>query len=378
MQLLRLKLVNFRNYPEQSLEGIGRVVVLVGDNAQGKTNLLEAIHILAITKSFRVRSDADLIGGAQDFVRLEAQFAGRDKKRLLEIVIRAQKTAQKYQKLIKLDGKPLPARGILGEFLAVLFCPEDLNLIKSVPSGRRRFLDILGCQVSAQYCQKLVDYNKVIKNRNKVLLRIKFGEGRVEELIFWNNELVEKGSAIMVFRQSMVGKLSLYAQKYFHQIVVSRDQQKKFTLHYLPSFQVTTESEEEALRLRFRSILLQKERMEIERQQTIFGPHRDDLHFFLGKRNIIHHGSRGEFRSAILSLKLAEVDFLEEGLGERPVLLLDDVFSELDPKRKKNLTRLIRGQQTFITTTDLQDIAAVVRRDAQVFRVQNGHLIGSK
>ncbi len=376
MQLLRLKLVNFRNYPEQNLEGMGKVVILVGDNAQGKTNLLEAIHILAITKSFRVRSDADLIGDAQDFARLEAQFSGRGKKRLLEIVIRAQKTAQKYQKVIKLDGKVLPARGILGEFLAVLFCPEDINLIKSVPGERRRFLDILGCQVSSFYCQKLVDYNKVIKNRNRVLLRIKLGEGHAEELIFWNNELVEKGSSIMIFRQKMVAKLNLYAKKYFRQIVAARERQKRFTLRYLPSFQLTADSEE-ALRLRFRSILLQKEKMEVDRQQTIFGPHRDDLHFFLGTRNIVHHGSRGEFRSAILALKLAEIDFLEEGLGERPILLLDDVFSELDPQRKKNFARLVRGQQTFITTTDLQDIALAVRHGAQEFRVQNGHLIGS-
>lgn len=374
MRLNRIKLNNFRNYKEADIKISKKTVVLVGNNAQGKTNLLEAIYILAITKSFRLRSDTDLIGPAENFFRIEAEFENNGKSGRLEIVIQAASRGAKQQKTIKLDGRVVPAREALGQFVAVLFCPEDINLIKTVPGGRRRFLDILGCQISPEYCQGLLEYNKIVKNRNRVLFRIKQGNGRPDELIFWNNELVEKGSRIIVLRRMMTERLNDYARKYFKSILDYPQKKKFLTLRYVPSFHLADDLEEEAIPLRFRSALLQKEKSEIERQQTVIGPHRDDMQFILGDNSIVHYGSRGEFRSAILALKLAELDFLEEKL-RRPVLLFDDVFSELDPTRRVNVAHLINRQQTFITTTDLGHIDSRVKEKSQILRVQEGEVI---
>jgi len=374
MQLERLKLVNFRNYKDAEVKTARRAVILVGDNAQGKTNFMEAIYILAITKSFRLRSDLDLLGPESEFARIEAQFESRKKAFKLEVVIKKNiKGGRRQQKTIKLNSVLAPARAILGTFLAVLFCPEDINLIKTVPSGRRRFLDILGCQVSSDYCEKLIEYNKVVKNRNQILLRIKQGVGGPGELVFWNNELVDKGSFIIKFRQEMLSELNLLVRRYYNQISgedLSKGQ--ALSLHYLSSFRLTKDLDEEGIRLRFRGELLKKQRNEIERQQTFIGPHRDDFHFFLKQRNVIHQASRGEFRTTILALKLSELDFLEKKLSERPLLLLDDVFSELDAKRQRRIARLLEKQQTFITTTDLRHIASVLKRKALILRIKAG------
>jgi len=374
MQLNRLKLVNFRNYKDAEVGALKRAVILVGNNAQGKTNFLEAVYILAITKSFRLRSDLGLLGPEAEFARIEARFESRKKDSQLEVIIKkGPKGRGSCQKIIKLDGLLAPARAILGAFLAVLFCPEDINLIKTVPSGRRRFLDILGCQISSDYCEKLVEYNKIVKNRNQVLLRIKQGVGSLSELVFWNNELVDKGSFIVKFRRNILRRLDVLARQYYNRISGEALSKKQgLNLHYLSSFHLKQGTDEEGIKLRFRGELLKKQKSEVDRQQTFIGPHRDDFNFLLDKRNVIYQASRGEFRTAILSLKLAELDFLEEELSERPILLLDDVFSELDAQRQKRIATLLERQQTFITTTDLSHIAPVLKRQALILRIKSG------
>ena len=381
MRLHHLKLVNFRNYANLDIATDKKVVILVGDNAQGKTNFLEAIYLLALTKSFRLRSDAGLIGGGENFARVEAEgrgHLGRDFK--IEVVLKAAGRGERAQKLIKLDSRATSVREILGAFLAVLFCPEDINLIRAAPGARRRFLDIAACKVSHAYCGKLMEYNKILRHRNQVLMRVKKNIGKREELIFWNNELTEKGSFIIKFRQKMLQSLAVLTKDYYAQIVSGEENEPwpELNLHYLPSFHIAADSGEEGLRLRFRGELLEKEGTEIFRGQTLFGPHRDDFHFILGRKNIIDQGSRGQFRLAVLALKMAELEFLKTEIGERPVLLLDDVFSELDGKRKALVARLLRHQQTFITTTDLSEIAPDLRKDALILEVAGGEILKRK
>lgn len=375
MQLERLKLINFRNYPEIEISPAEKMSILIGDNAQGKTNLLEAIYLLAITKSFRGRREADLIGPPKEFSRLEAHCRHHQGDILkIEIIIQKSKDSQYLHKEIKLNSESIPARAFLGSFLAVLFSPEDINLIKSVPGSRRRFLDIIACLVSAEYCSKLVEYNKIVKNRNQILARLKRRIGNKEELIFWNNELVNRGSFIIQFRHNLLERLNKLAQNYYQQINNNQKGRKKLRLHYLPSFTLPSNLEEEVLKLRFRSELLKKENTEIERQQSVIGPHRDDFHFLLQGRSIVAQGSRGEFRSAILALKLAELDFLEEELEERPLLLLDDVFSELDQKRRERVSKIIQNQQTLITTTDLRYIPPDLKKKALIWKIKEGKI----
>jgi len=377
MRLNHLKLVNFRNYDVLDIETERRAIILVGDNAQGKTNFLEAIYLLAITKSFRLRSDLDLIGEKEDFSRIEAEGMGRKQGFKIEVVLKRSRKRGNAQKIIKLNGQMAPVRTILGAFLAVLFCPEDINLIKAVPSARRRFLDIVACKVSPTYCETLMEYNKILKNRNQVLLRINKGVGSHEELIFWNTELTRKGSFIIKFRQDMAQKLDSLAKIYYNKIAKGGGETvpgAELSLHYLPSFHISPKLDEEAINLRFRGELLKKEEMEISRQQTLSGPHRDDFSFILGRKNIVFEGSRGEFRSAILSLKLSELDFLEEGLEERPVLLLDDVFSELDGDRKKHVAAQVKKQQTFIAITDIKEIPPSISKEALILKVKRGKI----
>lgn len=375
MQLERLKLINFRNYPEIEISPSEKMSILIGDNAQGKTNLLEAIYLLAITKSFRGRREADLIGPPKEFSRLEAHCRRHQGDILkIEIIIQKNKDSQYLHKEIKLNSESIPARAFLGSFLAVLFSPEDINLIKSVPGSRRRFLDIIACLVSAEYCSKLVEYNKIVKNRNQILARLKRRIGNKEELIFWNNELVNRGSFIIQFRHNLLERLNKLAQDYYQQINNNQKGRKKLRLRYLPSFALSSNLEEEVLKLRFRSELLKKADTEIERQQSVIGPHRDDFHFLLQGRSIVAQGSRGEFRSAILALKLAELDFLEEELGERPLLLLDDVFSELDQKRRGRVSKIIQNQQTLITTTDLRYIPPDLKKKALIWKIKEGKI----
>jgi len=376
MRLRHLKLFNFRNYANLDVTTDKKVVVLVGDNAQGKTNFLEAIYILALTRSFRLRSDAGLIGEQENFSRVEAEGHGLGRDFKIEVVLKVAKGRERVQKIIKLDSRLASVREILGAFLAVLFCPEDINLIRAVPGARRRFLDIVACKVSHIYCQKLMEYNKILRHRNQVLIRIKKNIGKREELIFWNNELTDKGSFIIQFRQKMLQSLAALTKNYYAKIVSGEKKElwPELNLHYLPSFHIAADSAEEGLRLRFRGELLEKEGTEIFRGQTLFGPHRDDFHFILGHKNIISQGSRGQFRLAVLALKMAELEFLKTELGERPVLLLDDVFSELDAKRKTKVANLVRGQQTFITTTDLSEIAPDLRKDALILEVVRGKI----
>lgn len=376
MRLNHLKLVNFRNYDNLDIGTKKRVIILVGDNAQGKTNFLEAVYLLAITKSFRLRSDADLVGEKDDFVRIEAEVVSQNRDSKIEVVLKKQENRGNIQKIIKLNGQMAPVRAILGAFSAVLFCPEDINLIKAVPGARRRFLDIVACKVNSTYCETLMGYNKILKNRNQVLVRINRGIGNHEELIFWNNELTQKGSFIIKFRQNMAQRLASLTKVYYNKIAKGAGTAPlpELNLHYLPSFHVSSKLDEEAISLRFRGELLKREEVEIARQQTLSGPHRDDFTFILGRKNIVFEGSRGEFRSAILSLKLSELDFLKENLGERPVLLLDDVFSELDRERKRRIAALVKNQQVFIATTDLKEIPSDLRRDALILEVEAGKI----
>lgn len=367
MYLSSLQLQNFRNYKDFSSSFTNGLIILTGQNASGKTNLLEAIQLLSLSKSFRARSDHDLIYFNFDFAKILGAVQKNNHQTKLDITIDS--LTSKNQKTIKIDGLKSRAFDLIGELVTVLFSPEDLNLINSSPSLRRRYIDVVICQIDKDYCYSLAEYKKVLANRNQLLSNIKNGYSSKPELNFWNDKLIDLGSEIIVKRQQALKFFNSKLSKIYNDICDSKDQELK--LIYKPNLPIIKGSDIKKL---FKQELNNKYEREIYKTYTLVGPHRDNFIFQLNKKRLAIFGSRGEYRSTILALKSAELDFLEKSMGERPVLLLDDVFSELDENRRNHMYDLVSRQQTFITTADFVGLEVGFIREAQVLQIKNGEI----
>lgn len=367
MYLSSLQLQNFRNYKDFASSFINGLIILTGPNASGKTNLLEAVQLLSLSKSFRVRSEYDLVLFGMDFAKILGTVQKNSQQIKLDITIDS--LTSKNQKTIKIDGLKSRAFDLIGELVTVLFSPEDLNLINSTPSLRRRYLDVVICQIDKDYCRNLAEYKKVLINRNQLLLNIKNGYSTKQELSFWNEKLIDLGSKIIAKRQQALKFLNSRLSEIYNDICATKDQ--KLRIIYKPNLPLIQDSDIKAL---FEQELNNKYEREIYKTYTLVGPHRDNFVFELNKKRLAVFGSRGEYRSSILALKSAELDFIEKSLGERPILLLDDVFSELDEKRRNHMFELVRRQQTFITTADFVGLEVGFVREAQVLQIKEGEI----
>lgn len=367
MHLSSLQLQNFRNYQDFNSSFTNGLIILTGQNASGKTNLLEAIQLLSLSKSFRARSDHDLIYFNFDYAKILGNVQKNSHQTKLDITIDS--LTSKNQKIIKINGLKSRAFDLIGELVTVLFSPEDLNLINSSPSLRRRYLDVVICQIDKDYCRNLAEYKKVLINRNQLLSNIKNGYSSRSELNFWNEKLVNLGSAIIVKRQEAIKFYNSKLSSIYNDICDSEKQ--KLKIIYKPNLPIIKDVD---LKKLFYQELKNKYEREIYKTYTLVGPHRDNFVFELNGKRLAVFGSRGEHRSAILALKSAELDFLEKKLGERPILLLDDVFSELDSKRRNHMYDLVSQQQTFITTADFVGLEVGFIREAQVLQIKNGEI----
>jgi len=368
MYLSSLQLTNFRNYKNFESSFTNGLIILTGQNASGKTNLLEAVQLLSLSKSFRARSEYDLILFGMDFAKILGTVQKNSHQTKLDITIDS--FTSKNQKVIKIDGLKSRAFDLIGELVTVLFSPEDINLINSSPSLRRRYLDVVICQIDKDYCRNLSEYKKVLINRNQLLANIKDGYARKQELGFWNEKLIDLGSKIIVERQKTLKFFNTKLSEIYNDICATKDQ--KLRIVYKPNLPLLPDSDIKKL---FEQELNNKYEREIYKTYTLVGPHRDNFIFELNKKRLAIFGSRGECRSSILALKSAELDFIETSLGERPILLLDDVFSELDEKRRNHMFELVRRQQTLITTADFVGLEVGFVREAQVLQIKNGEVI---
>ncbi|MFA6295874.1 MAG: DNA replication/repair protein RecF [Patescibacteria group bacterium] len=367
MYLSSLQLKNFRNYKDFESSFTNGLIILTGQNASGKTNLLEAVELLSLSKSFRARSEYDLILFGMDFAKILGTSQKNNHQTKLDITIDS--LTSKNQKVIKIDGLKSRAFDLIGELVTVLFSPEDLNLVNSAPQLRRRYLDVVICQINKDYCRNLSEYKKVLINRNQLLANIKDGYAKKEELSFWNEKLIDLGTRIIIERQKTLQFFNTKLSEIYNDICDTKDQ--KLRIIYLPNLPLLKDSDIKKL---FEQELNNKYEREIYKTYTLVGPHRDNFVFELNKKRLAIFGSRGEYRSAILALKSAELDFIEQSLGERPILLLDDVFSELDEKRRNHMFDLVRRQQTFITSADFVGLEVGFVRDAQVLQIKNGEI----
>lgn len=370
MYIKALNLRNFRNYETLELDNISSSrVVLIGDNAQGKSNLLEAISFLAFGSSYRASKENEVIGWNGNEAGIYTELHTSTSTRELALILR--KTAAKTIKVDNVNVKRMSK--FIGNVKMVLFSAEDLQLVKGAPSERRTFADKLLVQVESGYYHKLQVYNKIIQHRNQVLKSIK--EGKKQDLSIWNEQIVDVSVNIYELRYKLVKRISELVD-YYHQKIANPEE--KVTVKYMSSIKdLDFENfDKDKLKVDILKFLEENQYKEIARGQSLYGPHRDDIEFYINDREAKLYASQGQQRTLVLSLKLSEIKYIKEMTGEIPLLLLDDVMAELDHKRQKHLLELVGiDTQTFITTTHLEDFSESWLKTSSVLKVSDGKIV---
>ena len=388
MYLSHLVLHDFRNFKQLDLP-LGRGLSLFyGENAQGKTNLLEAVAMLATSNSFHATSDREVVNwNAPDRIaRMTAEVERSENEVKIEIVIidstpsnssvGAQyvvpNSPERQRKRIKINGVPKKAVDLIGQVTIVLFAPTDLRLVDGSPEDRRRFLDRALCQIRPHYCQALMRYRKVITQRSALLKRIRDHQEDPRSMEYLDEKLTEWANLIIYERRRMVDALNQHVDAL--QGIISGGREH-LQIVYRPSFSVDANwNTVEALE-HYRQQLREVWRKEMNQGVCLLGPHRDDLEFVVNDVNMLTYGSRGQQRTAALSAKFAELAFMRAATGEEPILLLDDVFSELDASRREYLLRqVLEHEQTLITATDYSSFPEEILAKAHRYEVIAGEI----
>ena len=371
MFLANVSLFDFRNYAELELALERSATVFFGGNAQGKTNLLEAVALSALTRSPRTQQAAELVRFGQPAARVTCGVQGDAGPKELEVRISVSPTAPtRASRRFTLNGIPKRSTDVMGALRVVLFWPDDLQLVKGPGEGRRRFLNTLLSQIDPEHARELTRYGHLLEQRNALLRAIREGRQPVDGLDYWTNALADSGAAIMVERQRRLLELQPIAAAFHREL---SDDRERLDLRYRPAGVRIGEAPQELVSEQLKLAMRDARDEEIGRGQTAVGPQRDDIEVWLDEHEARLFASQGQQRSAVLSLKLAELHYLAEVTGEQPVLLLDDVMSELDPARRERLLAALEpGPQALITAADLNDLPKSILERAAVFRVEQG------
>ena len=406
MDCRRLSLTNFRNYRRLEIDLQPGRTLIQGANAQGKTNLLEAIYFLATSKSPRASADRELINWeagrqGQPVARVAGEVERRGRRMKIEVSLAIRADAPLAErapggvrgsvsdglagssveagrdglgggttKAIRLNDVPRRrAVDLVGQLAVVLFSPVDVNIVDGAPAARRRYLDITNAQVDPRYLAGLQRYTKVITQRNHLLRRCRERRARAGELAFWDQQLVREGSYLIERRRATVDRLNDHA----HRLHLTLSRGEHLAVRYVPS--ASAENSAVLDQEDWLSRLVAAREREIALGQSILGPHRDDLAFAIDGNDVGRFGSRGQQRSVALSLKLAEAAFMTEALGEPPVLLLDDMMSELDRgRRERILADILPAHQVILTATDVDVFPAEFLAQTDRYEVEQGLL----
>ena len=353
-----IELQNYRNYEKLHMDFSDGTNLLYGDNAQGKTNLLEAIYVCSTTKSHRGSKDKEIIRFQQEESHIKLLVKKRDVPYRIDMHLKKNKT-----KGVAINGIPIrKASELFGIVNVVFFSPEDLNIIKNGPSERRRFLDLELCQLNKLYVHALIQYNRVITQRNKLLKDLVFHPEYEETLDIWDEQMIQYGSQVIQFRQEFIEKLN--------NIILSIHKQLSGEEETLELFYEANTSIDQ-----LKNSLAKSRESDLRQKTTGVGPHRDDISFMVNGIDIRKFGSQGQQRTAALSLKLAEIELVKHLVNDYPILLLDDVLSELDGNRQKHLLSGINHIQTMITCTGLEDFLNHRFPINKVYRVVKGTVI---
>ncbi|RCW41469.1 MULTISPECIES: DNA replication/repair protein RecF [unclassified Halanaerobium] len=370
MYLKKILCRHFRNFDELILDLNPNLNIFLGANGQGKTNFLEAIYILAAADSHRTNVNSEMIKWEYNQALVQAILSKRDGK--IKLAMRLDSSGRK----VELNDNPLSKiNEIMGYLNVVLFSPEDLKIVKEGPSHRRNFIDLEISQVSRYYHHLMGKYNHILKQRNNLLKSIqnKNQSSEGDMLSIWDSQLSEIGSKIILKRLEVIDKLKILARLAQRQITKGSEDLK---LEYDISLKGFSRKLGEAeLKKLFAENLLKNREQEINRGYTVVGPHRDDLILKLNEKELRKYGSQGQQRTAALSLKLAELEFMKSETGEYPVLLLDDVFSELDSSRRETLLKVIADNiQTIITATDEENLSGLRNNSYNIYEVNQGRI----
>lgn len=406
MHITHLSLTNFRNYGRLELDLPAGPTLLHGRNAQGKTNLLEAIYYLATTRSPQADQDQQLINWdaqqSEEMIivgRLLAHIATQTGERHVEMRLimeqnpKLREGGYRFQRQVLVDRRKVRLMDLLGNLRVVLFLPEDIQLITGPPGQRRRYLDVTLCQIDPLYCRRLSDYNKLLEQRNALLRQLMEGSGSQDVLPVYNERLAELGGHIFARRATFLDALSREAQRIHYEELT--DGRETIRIHYLPRLEAAGDSikgvEAElstigqwltsqqtnvaTIQAKFNQVITAAKAHDIARGTTSVGPHRDDWSLQLNGRSLAHYGSRGQQRTAILALKMAEINWMTRITGETPILLLDEVVAELDEQRRALLLNYVKGvNQAILTATDPAMFTQDFLRQATSFTVANGRV----
>ena len=354
MWIKNIKIKNFRNYENEEINLEKNINIFYGENAQGKTNIIEAIFLCSLGKSFRAKKDIEMIKLNEENAIIEIEYEKKDRDGKIKIELGNRKNI--YINGIKI--KKLSE--LLGNLNIVIFTPDDINILKGGPQNRRRFLDIMISQLRPNYMHILNLYLKTIEQRNKYLRQIK-EENKDENLLeIWDEKLAEYGTKICEYREEFINKI-INKIKIIHKKIT--DEKEEIKLEYI------TECKEKK---EYLNILKQRRKLDIIKGFTTKGIHRDDFMIYINNKEINIYGSQGQNRTAMLSLKLAELQVIYDEIGEYPILLLDDFMSELDKTRRKNFLENIEETQVIITGTEKLDIENLEYLE---YNVSNGKVL---
>lgn len=366
MWLQSINLSHYRNYDDLALDFSQSINVFLGENAQGKTNLIESIYVLALARSHRTSKERELIQWQKDFASISGKVMKRQQSFPLHLTISKD---GKIAKINHLEQKKLS--DYIGQMNVILFAPEDLSLVKGSPAVRRNFLDRELGQLDRIYLHHLVQYQKILKQRNEYLKIIQHKKN--PDFVFLDiltEQLAAEGAEVLKRRQSFIAQLEEWARP-----IQSDISSGKETLSIQYETKVNLSQTEETIDIYDQLLTFYQEDVEkdIQQRTTTIGPHRDDLIFKINERSVKTYGSQGQQRTVALSLKLAEIELMKKITGEYPILLLDDVLSELDDERQTHLLSSIQNKvQTFLTTTSLDGVRMDLLNNPTIFMIEGG------
>jgi len=351
----------FRNLELLNVDLSKGVNILHGDNAQGKTNILEAIYFCATGRSPRAESNRDLVKFESDEAHVQVEVDRDDYPFIIDAHVKL--NGNKSVKTLSIDRTIIKnTRELFGRLMVVLFSPEDLRLIKSGPAERRRFMDMEICQLSPVYYSDLRDYHRALRQRNQLLKQLRRDRKQVDSLYIWDEQLIKSGLRLMRTRAAFVSKISLVAAETHASITVGKE---KLSLAYQPNIQNPDD---------YKQLLQKSQERDIITGTTSIGIHKDDILFTINDIPARNFGSQGQQRTAALSAKLAEIELMRSSAKVTPVLLLDDVLSELDGSRQRFLLTQIKDLQTILTCTGLEDVLTKNIHEANTMQVKSGRV----
>ena len=358
MYIQSLELKNYRNYDRLIIEFSSGTNILYGDNAQGKTNILEAVYLGATTKSHRGSKDKEIIRFGENESHIRIHLMKQDIGHQIDMHLKKSRT-----KGAAIDQIPIKrSSDLLGFVPVIFFSPEDLSIIKNGPSERRKFLDIELSQLEKMYLHQLSSYNRVMAQRNNLLKQLAYQRELLDTLDSWDLQLVKYGSEVIRYRQKFIEDLNEIIREIHKNLTGKKE---KIVLKY--DYSVNYDE--------FLTVLQRKREIDLKYASTGAGPHRDDIEFLVNGIDIRRFGSQGQQRTAALSLKLAQIELVKRQTGETPILLLDDVLSELDSSRKNYLLDSIKDIQTLITCTGLEEFINSHLQIDKMFQVKSGKIV---